>query len=182
MARPRTIDRDGILDAVDTLLVENRGKSLTIDKVAQRAGVSKGGLIYIYPDRETLIEAALAREIARFRTATERHLPRGTLSGSTAEDLLRAFATESLNEDDASLGKLAYLVVALLDTPERLAPFRAFYDDLLAVLMQSGTRPEVSMRFFAIEGLSFLRAFQVARIPQDLWEKVIGDAGGPPSA
>lgn len=50
-----------ILDAAETLTVESGVPNLTLDAVATRAGVSKGGLLYHFPSKETLLMAMIQR-------------------------------------------------------------------------------------------------------------------------
>jgi AcrR family transcriptional regulator len=70
--------RDRILDAFQDVLIEAGERAATIEAVAQRAGVSKGGLLYHFATKEAMIDALLARlaaqvhaDIARMRTAPE---------------------------------------------------------------------------------------------------------------
>ncbi|WP_255730978.1 TetR/AcrR family transcriptional regulator [Mycobacterium sp. PSTR-4-N] len=70
--------RDRILDAYAVLLAEEGERFATIDAVAARAGVSKGGVLYHFPSKEHLAAAVcerldtLAAEDAReMRTAAE---------------------------------------------------------------------------------------------------------------
>lgn len=56
--------RDRILDAVEDLLAEHDGEP-PIDAVARVAGVSKGGLLYHFPTKRSLIEGVVRRGIAR---------------------------------------------------------------------------------------------------------------------
>lgn len=53
--------RDRILDAFEMLLVEGGGKIATLDAVAARAEVSKGGLLYHFPSKDAMVDAMLDR-------------------------------------------------------------------------------------------------------------------------
>lgn len=53
--------RDAILDAYESLVIEEGGRAATLDAVAARAGVSKGGLLYHFRSKEALLEAQIAR-------------------------------------------------------------------------------------------------------------------------
>jgi hypothetical protein len=41
----------------------------TLDAVAERAGISKGGLVYSFATKDGLVRAALEREVTRFQGA-----------------------------------------------------------------------------------------------------------------
>ena len=53
--------RDRILDALQDLLIEHGERAATLDAVAQRAGVSKGGLLYHFGSKEALIDGLIDR-------------------------------------------------------------------------------------------------------------------------
>ncbi|MDX6738997.1 TetR/AcrR family transcriptional regulator [Actinocorallia sp. A-T 12471] len=58
--------RDALLDAAEAVLGEHGSQALTLNAVAERAAVSKGGLLYHFPTKEALIQALVARVIAEF--------------------------------------------------------------------------------------------------------------------
>lgn len=58
--------RDELLNAAESLLCDQGSDSLTLAAVADRAGVSKGGLLYHFNSKEALIKAMVERLIADF--------------------------------------------------------------------------------------------------------------------
>ncbi|MDQ1596351.1 MAG: hypothetical protein QOH40_2907 [Arthrobacter pascens] len=61
-AMPRKpVARGAVLDAFESLLIEVGERAATLDAVAGRAGVSKGGLLYHFPNKEALIGVLLDR-------------------------------------------------------------------------------------------------------------------------
>ncbi|MDA0638856.1 TetR/AcrR family transcriptional regulator [Nonomuraea sp. MCN248] len=75
--------RDELLDAAEDLLSDLGSTALTLSAVADRAGVSKGGLLYHFSTKEALIKAMVERLVAEFddlvaaqpdATYTERYL------------------------------------------------------------------------------------------------------------
>ncbi|WP_053208109.1 TetR/AcrR family transcriptional regulator [Jiangella muralis] len=60
---PRPSSRDRILDALERILVDSGLHAVTLESVADKAGVSKGGLLYHFPSKEALI-TGLARRLA----------------------------------------------------------------------------------------------------------------------
>ncbi|MFG1945044.1 TetR/AcrR family transcriptional regulator [Nonomuraea sp. NPDC048826] len=75
--------RDELLDAAEDLLSDLGSTALTLSAVADRAGVSKGGLLYHFSTKEALIKAMVERLIEEFddlvsaqpdATYTERYL------------------------------------------------------------------------------------------------------------
>ncbi|MDQ1053011.1 AcrR family transcriptional regulator [Arthrobacter sp. SORGH_AS 212] len=55
----KPVAREAVLDAFATLLIEVGERAATLDAVARKAGVSKGGLLYHFPNKEALIQALL---------------------------------------------------------------------------------------------------------------------------
>lgn len=53
--------RDRILDALEALLLDGGLSQFTLDAVAERAGVSKGGLLYHFPSKAALLSAMVRR-------------------------------------------------------------------------------------------------------------------------
>ncbi|MFB9630429.1 TetR/AcrR family transcriptional regulator [Nonomuraea helvata] len=58
--------RDELLDAAEDLLCDQGSAALTLAAVADRAGVSKGGLLYHYGSKEALIKGMVERLIEDF--------------------------------------------------------------------------------------------------------------------
>lgn len=81
-ARPSTT-RDLILDALETLLMEGGSAAATLEAVAARAGVSKGGLLYHFGSKEALYEGFLARLRTSAAEDAERtrNAPQGPIAG-----------------------------------------------------------------------------------------------------
>src|SRR5262245_25771867 len=53
--------RDRILEAAEQLVAAQGASNLTLDAVAQTAGVSKGGLLYHFPSKDALLIGMLDR-------------------------------------------------------------------------------------------------------------------------
>lgn len=53
--------RDRVLDSFETILTTEGERAATLDAVAAHAGVSKGGLLYHFPNREALAAGLLER-------------------------------------------------------------------------------------------------------------------------
>ncbi|MEU0518392.1 TetR/AcrR family transcriptional regulator [Streptosporangium sp. NPDC006007] len=58
--------REGLLDAAEDLLCDQGSQALTLSAVAERAGCSKGGLLYHFGTKEALIKGMVERLIADF--------------------------------------------------------------------------------------------------------------------
>ncbi|WP_413336565.1 TetR/AcrR family transcriptional regulator [Brevibacterium sp. GP-SGM9] len=61
MARNSSETKDKLLDAFEILLDEHGTSGATLDAVAAKAGVSKGGLLYHYGSKAELVKGSLKR-------------------------------------------------------------------------------------------------------------------------
>lgn len=100
--------RQKLLAAFEHLVLTEGERAATLDAVAAQAGVSKGGLLYHFPHRQALVDAALARceELAAEDLSRLTTSPRGAA---------REFLATSVYEDsplDRSLGVAFRLVQA----------------------------------------------------------------------
>lgn len=53
--------REKVLDALQAILLEEGERAATMEQVAARAGVSKGGLLYHFPDKAAMAQGLLDR-------------------------------------------------------------------------------------------------------------------------
>ena len=171
MTRKKEIDRDRILDAAEAVILESGGRSFTLEAVATRAGISKGGLVYSFATKDDLVHAALEREMARFQEAVGRRLD-GRPIGPVEQVL--AHIEEALDEDDASTQKAAFLVTALVHAPEMLEPVRRYYRALLDPLRSEwGEVHEVRHALLAVEGIFLLRGLGFVEVSAEEQKSVL---------
>jgi AcrR family transcriptional regulator len=171
LTRKKEIDRDRILDAAEAVILESGGQNFTLDAVAERAGISKGGLVYTFATKDELVYATLEREVAHFQEAVGRRLGGGP-SGPVERVL--AHIEEALEEDDASTQKAAFLVTALVHAPEMLEPIRRYYRALLDPLRsKSGEFQEVRQALLAVEGIFLLRGLGLVEFSADELKSVL---------
>jgi AcrR family transcriptional regulator len=160
VTRRKEIDRDRILDAAEHVIVESGGRNFTLDAVAERAGISKGGLVYSFATKDGLVRAALEREVTRFQDAV-----RQRVGGRPVQpfELVLAHIEEALDEDDAVTRKAAFLVTALVHAPDMMEPARRYYRALLdPLLSKSGAARDVRHALLAVEGMFLLRGLGFA--------------------
>src|ERR1700677_2611759 len=171
LTRKKEIDWDRILDASEAVILESGGRNFTLDAVAARAGISKGGLVYSFATKDDLVHAALEREMARFREAVHRRLGGGP---TEPVELVLAHIEEALDEDDASTQKAAFLVTALVHAPDMLEPVRRYYRVLLEPLRSDcGDMHEVRHALLAVEGIFLLRGLGFVKVSADEQKSIL---------
>ncbi|WP_108717568.1 TetR family transcriptional regulator [Miniimonas sp. S16] len=77
--------RARLLEAAAAAIGE-KGPEVSLDLVARRAGVSKGGLLHHFPSRDALLEALMRHLLAAFDTSVERELERAQAEDPTEAD------------------------------------------------------------------------------------------------
>lgn len=116
--------KDNILDAASAIVAEKGAAHLTFDALVKKTGMSKGGILYHYHNKNKLLQAMVDRMIHRFeahreqikRTETKALLP-------DAKTYILAAHTKSAHEYNSDLGMLA----AAANNPELLEPLRDHY-------------------------------------------------------
>jgi AcrR family transcriptional regulator len=171
LTRKKEIDRDRILDAAESVILDSGGRIFTLDAVAERAGISKGGLVYTFATKDGLFRAALEREVARFQDAVRQRF--GDKPADPFEMVL-AHIEEALDEDDAATRKAAFLVTALVHAPEMMEPARRYYRALLdPLLAESGEAHEIRHALLAVEGIFLLRGLGFVKVSAEEHRSVL---------
>lgn len=115
--------RDALLDAAEAVLLEHGTQALTLSAVAERAAVSKGGLLYHFPTKEALVTALVSRVIAEFDAQVE-HYEDGAEGSFTRAFVEATFATIAAPGGERT-GRRWAAITAAATTPELAAPLRA---------------------------------------------------------
>ena len=150
---PQRSARERLLDAAERLVIESGASHVTLDAVAKRAGLSKGGLLYHFPTKEALLQSMLKRHMSEVdeRVAADRGARRARPSG--AEGLCeRVRALLELSPRRHAAG--AALIAASADNPALLARFRERYRQLVDELPKVPRSFErAALVLLAVDGL-----------------------------
>lgn len=146
--------RSEILEAALKVVEESGANHLTIDRVADRAGFSKGGVLYHFKSKKDLLRGMLDNLID---TSIQRTESRRT-NGNSLEALLHEENQMTDAERRASLA----IVAAAAEAPELLEPAKNYVRQLLKRINSESKDPELAMMLFlAHEGLRFLNIFEL---------------------
>lgn len=147
MARGET-SREKILEAASELAFCEGAAHLSLDAVAARAGVSKGGLLYNFPNKAALMHALVGKYLDEFHGRLEEAAD-GDGANLPARYLELAIA-DMREKARTSSGLLA----ALAEDPTMLAPIKAFNRDLIDRMKAGAKDPGVILvLFLVLEGL-----------------------------
>jgi AcrR family transcriptional regulator len=90
--------RTQLMEAAAQIVTERGMDNLTLDLVAQRAGVSKGGLIHHFPTRQTLLEGLFQSLLAVFQKSIEDFI---SIDENTKGRFTRAYIKSTVFTNDS---------------------------------------------------------------------------------
>ncbi|MBB6672948.1 TetR/AcrR family transcriptional regulator [Cohnella nanjingensis] len=168
---PHHSKRSAILQVACRLVRERGASRLTLDAVAKEAGVSKGGLLYHFPTKEALIQAALDDFLNRFDSSTEEEAARNAkLDNRWAQAYLRQTFEISKEDLEMSFGILA----AASSNPDLLEPMRQRYIDWQSRMTAECRDPvEATVARLAADGLFYCELFGFAPMDEKLRSEVL---------
>ena len=161
-SRPALTTREKILLCAREITMEHGAQRLTIDAVARRAGLSKGGVLYHFPSKKALMSAM----IQQYADLLESRLQQGMQRHSDAADpLLHGYASwfQSFSRNDEgsrSWGSSLFAVHSF--DPKLLEPLAHWYRRLADRMRESPTGFEnAAIVVLALEGLFYLKLFDL---------------------
>ncbi|WP_424535980.1 TetR/AcrR family transcriptional regulator [Sphaerisporangium viridialbum] len=146
--------KDELLDAAERLLADQGAQCLTLSAVAERAGVSKGGLLYHFSTKEALIKGMIERLIADFDEL---------VAAQDESTYTRAYLAATFTAIQSGRLRRWAVVTGAAGDPELLAPLR----EAMARWHREGMEAEADPM-----------AAQIVRLAcEGLWDVVTHDPG-----
>jgi AcrR family transcriptional regulator len=137
-----------ILDAACRVVLDKGVNALTLDATALEAGVSKGGLLYHFPSKDSLIEGMIERLIHAFDSALERELVK------TDGDWLAAYLNVSFISDPHYNQLSTALFAAIANNPTLLKPLQDHFVEWQKKAEETAPSPDVGTIIrLAMDGL-----------------------------
>jgi AcrR family transcriptional regulator len=153
--------RDRVLDAAEHLVASGGGANLTLDAVAQSAGVSKGGLLYHFPNKDALLAAMIERHVDRIDGRCG--CMRSSFPGACAGGDLKAWVLGVLQVDPALKETGAALFAVAANNPALLDGIRRRYAERVAGL--AGATQNFALAatvMLAVDGLMLAEAWRMS--------------------
>lgn len=154
----RPNSREAILDAAEALASEVGANHMSLDAVAAKAGISKGGLLYQFPSKVALLKGMIERYVERLETPAGR---KKKTNGSEAARLLAARLAARGDKNMAKERRGSFgMIAAIAEQPRLLDPIRSAHDRIWKRLRETSEDPELALlTWFALEGLLFVELF-----------------------
>ncbi|MDQ2857151.1 MAG: TetR/AcrR family transcriptional regulator [Candidatus Eremiobacteraeota bacterium] len=134
--------RSVLAAAAEIVAIEGAAK-LTLDAVAERVGLSKGGILHHFATKDSLISAMIEDVVTQFEADLQKHMQGESGPGSFA----RAFLRACLDREGAltrTLRVSAGIVAAVAINSQLLGPLRRRYTEWCARLENDGIDPAIA--------------------------------------
>lgn len=172
MGRIRTIERDKLLDAAEAVTMEKGPAGLTIAAVAERMGITNGGVQYSFRSKESLIAAMFERWQQDY---AEHMIELGAVPDDEVSRI-RAHIAYGANYDDRSKRGAPTLLVSLLNSPQHMVQVRRWYRNRLDAIDTSTDEGRwLRLAFLALEGAFLMRLFGLIEMEGDEWRSIVAD-------
>jgi AcrR family transcriptional regulator len=163
---------DRILEAAERVVAEVGAARLTLDVVAQAAGVSKGGLLYHFPSKESLLGALAQRYVQSMEHCIED--AKGRISEQDQSRDLKACIVGILGSDPRSKAMGAALLATAANDLTLLEVIRerlAAYNQELAASSADFARAAIVT--LAIDGLMMRESLRISPFTEGERERVV---------
>jgi AcrR family transcriptional regulator len=132
-----------VLAAAAEIVATEGAAKLTLDAVAERIGLSKGGILHHFATKDSLIAAMIEQVAAQFEADLAKHMQGESGPGSFA----RAFLRACLDPEGAltrTIKVSAGILAAVAINSQLLAPLRRRYDVWRGRLEDDGIDPAIA--------------------------------------
>ncbi|WP_262028771.1 TetR/AcrR family transcriptional regulator [Microvirga sp. Mcv34] len=171
--RGRKSSREKILDAAAELVAEIGAGRLTLDAVAEKAGLSKGGLLYNFPTKEALLQGMIQRMIDQ--VTSEKDALRATVE--PGPNLEARVVTKTLLNICCG-GKMQEfatgMMAATAENPGLLDPVRQVIGNTLKQLKANSDDLDAALvGWLATEGLSNLEMHNLSPFTDEDRDRIV---------
>ena len=174
MGRNRVIDSEKVLDAAEQVVARDGAAGLTIDAVAQQAGISKASVLYDHKTKQALIEAVVQRAVEldnSYHATVTQEL--GPVSSRVIRG--RIEAAKSVPNDESRAAALS-LCAALTQDAGLRRTIQTNQRDVIASILSDSTSPRGALlAYLALEGLKLLEFLDFHHWPANERARLLGE-------
>ena len=162
--------RDKILEATLALVKEVGAPAVTIDSVAERAGLSKGGVLYHFPFKEQLLTAAnedIVRRLALARETEAARLP------DTPNRALKAYVLASVFNRAGNDQLTTRMLAAGSMLKESADPIRRYWQERFPQIAADPGFDRAALAHCATEGLWFMEVLGLSPFSKEQRARIV---------
>ncbi|MFA7576684.1 MAG: TetR/AcrR family transcriptional regulator [Candidatus Muiribacteriota bacterium] len=160
-----------ILNAAEEVTMEHGASNMTLNAVAKKAGISKGGLLYHFPSKDELIKGMISHMIEEqfeiMKNISEK-LP------DTPSNKIKSNILMWCHEPEKRKHFHAVIIAILSYNPEIIDPFKEIYSNLMKEFSKGMDPVMIKIISLASMGLMLSDVFN-ARLFTDKEQKEITD-------
>lgn len=172
MSRSSLETRAAILDSANRIVLSRGVEHLTLESAAHEAGISKGGLLYHFPNKEMLIAGMIEHYIQRF-TQDLHAAAKGDHQPAQPGDWTRAYLDTTFADNQRLPRMSSGLLAAIATNPALLKPLQDVFAKWITLLEADGIDPLVAhiVRLVA-DGLWLVELFDLAPPSGEMKERI----------
>jgi AcrR family transcriptional regulator len=166
--------RERILEAAERVVSEVGAARLTLDGVAQAAGVSKGGLLYHFPSKESLLGALAQRYVDSMEHCID--AAKSTISASDQGRDLKACILGVLGNDPRSKAMGAALMAAAANDLTLLEVIRQRISDYTDEIAESHADfARAAIVTLAVDGLKLRESLRISSFNEEQRQQIVDE-------
>ena len=159
--------RKRILDAATQIALERGPKQLTLDNVAKQCGMSKGGLMHHFSNKDALLAGMVETMIALLVADTE-EMQQKHDDALAITTLLRS---RQRHHEQIAMYQAKILLVAAVENPDLLKPMQELMKCKKQEIESQDAVDESTLLWLAADGLSFQELMEIS--PYDEAERKV---------
>lgn len=172
-SKSRSATREALLRAASQVVIDKGVESLTLDAVAQQAGVSKGGLLYHFPNKDALIGGMVEQLIQDFEAVLQTEFDQDD-TPETPGQWVRAYIRATLRFSKQSLALVARLSSIAANSPNLFESAQVYEQQFRQRIETSGIDPiKATIILLAADGLWLSEVFQVGTLDEPRLTQVV---------
>lgn len=173
-AKSSSLTRETLLRAATQVILEKGVEALTLDAVARQASVSKGGLLYHFPNKNALVVGLGEQLIQDFEAALQAEFNQDDAPGTPGQ-WVRAYIRSTLRMSGQTLALVARLTSLIVEMPPELLKAAETYEQRCRQRLDAdGLDPTQAVIIqLAIDGLWFSEMFQLSALDETRRTQVV---------
>jgi AcrR family transcriptional regulator len=172
-SRSRSATREALLRAASQVVIDKGVEALTLDAVAQQAGVSKGGLLYHFPNKDALMGSMVEQLVQDFEAVLQTEFDQDDAPGTPGQ-WVRAYIRATLRFSKQSLALIARLSSIAADSPNLLEAAKVYDQQWRQRIETGGIDPtKATIILLATDGLWLSEVFQVGTLDEPRLTQVV---------
>ncbi|MBD2000603.1 TetR family transcriptional regulator [Leptolyngbya sp. FACHB-541] len=165
-SKSRSATRAALLRAASQVVIDKGVEALTLDAVAQQAGVSKGGLLYHFPNKDALMTSMVEQLIQDFEVVLQTEFDQDDAPGTPGQ-WVRAYIRATLRFSKQSLALVARLSSIAANSPDLFESAKVYEQQSRQRIETSGIDPiKATIILLAADGLWLSEVFQVGTLEE----------------